>query len=140
MMRSLGLVGLIVALAAPVPSMAWRAWNQHEVFPIGDGVYEVLSEPGSGPADFWCGIGDYATTQLGIGATQRLYIWRGIGPSVTRPGYKAVQFALSPPQGADTSTPLTLSVKRVGDNLTAAAARQYCYGSRFDELDRRFWN
>lgn len=140
MMRVFGLALSAALLALPSLALSWRAWNQHEVFPVSKGVYEVLSRPGSGPADFWCGIGDFATSQLGVKATQRLYIWRGIGPSVTRPGYKAVQFALSAPKGADTSTPLTLSVKRVGDNLTAAAARQYCYGGRFDPFDRWMWN
>jgi len=139
-MRRTCAMALILGLLLPSMALSWRAWNRHEVFPLGGGLYEVLSEPGSGPADFWCGIGDYALSQLGVGATDRIYIHRAIGAAVTRPGHRAVQFALAPPPGADLSTPLTLSVERVGDNLSAGFARQYCYGGRFDPLDRRFWN
>ncbi|MCB1364962.1 MAG: hypothetical protein KDK02_12630 [Rhodobacteraceae bacterium] len=134
-LRALGLAALLLA---PVPAPAWWAWNRHEVLPLGGGIYEVIGEPGSGAQDFWCAIGDYGIARLGLPAVQRIYTWRGIGPSAARPGRKAMQFALAPPEGADTSTPLTLSLTRVGDNLTAAAARQYCYGNA--DPWERWWN
>jgi hypothetical protein len=124
-----------VLISAPGWASAWWAWTRHEVFPVAEGVFEVVSEPGSGPQDFWCGAGDYAIRVLGVKVVQRIYTWRGIGPSVARPGRKAMQFAFAPPKGADTSTSLSLSLTRVGDNLTAAAARQYCYGNN-DLWDR----
>lgn len=118
---------------------AWWAFNRHEVLPVSTGVYEVVSEVGSGAQDFWCGAGDYAYRELGVASVQRVYIWRGIGPSVNRPGRKAVQFSLTPPPGADTDPALTLSVKDVGDNLRAAHAQQYCFGmDHEDPFKRRF--
>lgn len=123
-------------IAVPGWALAWWAWNRHEVFPIGDGIVEVIGEPGSGAQDYWCAIGDFATSQLRVPAAQRLYTWRGVGPSVARPGRKAMQFALSAPKGADTTPGFTLSLKRVGDNMTAAMARQYCFGGKFDPWDR----
>ncbi|MGR3760165.1 hypothetical protein ACUXV3_08520 [Roseobacteraceae bacterium NS-SX3] len=114
-------------LLLPAAAAAWTAWNRHEVFPVAKGVWEVVSEVGSGAQDYWCGIGDYAISQLRTRATQRIYIWRGVGPSITRPGRRAVQFSLVPPAGADTSVGISLGVKRAGDNLNAATARGYCY-------------
>jgi hypothetical protein len=101
--------------------------NRHEVFPVSNTVWEVVSEVGSSAADYWCGAGDFAQRVLGTPAADRIYIWRGIGPSVNRPGKKAVQFSLTPPAGANTSPRLSLSVKEAGDNLARHAAVQYCY-------------
>jgi hypothetical protein len=132
----------LVAVLAMVPGWgaAWRALNWHEVFPISETEFEVVSRVGSGAADFWCGAGDFARSKLGAGATQRIYIWRAIGPSVTRPGKKAVQFSFSPPPGANVTPGYSLSVKAVGDNLTSAAAFQYCLGQDpFDPFLRRGW-
>lgn len=124
-------------ILVPTLAPAWRALNRHEVNPVGGGVYEVIGRVGSGAQDYWCAIGDYAISQLGAAAAQRIFVWRPVGPSVTRPGRRAVQFALSPPKGADTSSNYALTVRRAGENLLAAAAQQYCYDNRFDDFD--FW-
>lgn len=130
--------GLLAGLIClPVSAQAWRAWNRHEVLPVSEGVWEVVNRVGSGAQDYWCGIGDFAIRQLRSQATQRIYIWQGIGPSVHRPGRKSVQFSLSPPPGSDTSPRLSLSVKTRGDNLNAATARNYCY-DRIDDWRFRF--
>ncbi len=111
----------------PAAAQAWRAINGTEVNPVRKGVFEVIPSGRSGPQQFWCGAGDYARMVLGVGATQRIYIWRAIGPSETRPGAKSVQFSLSPPPGKEDYQPgYSLSVKHEGDNLDAAMARRYC--------------
>ncbi|MHA6262459.1 hypothetical protein ACXYMO_04590 [Arenibacterium sp. CAU 1754] len=131
-------VGAAVAVA-PASSSAWRALNRHEVFPVSKGVFEVVSLVGSGAQDYWCGAGDYAISQLRVRGNQRIYIWGAIGPSVNRPGKKAVQFSLTPPPNVDLEPRLTMSVKAVGDNMRAAMALQYCYGDDpFDRFPR--WN
>ncbi len=122
--------------ALPTTASAWRAINQHDVYQISPGVYEVVSEPGSGAVDFWCGIGDFGRMQLNLGATQKIYVWRGLGPSVTRPERAAVQFALNPPSGSAVAQGYGLSVKQAGDSLSASFARQYCSGSRFDPFEQ----
>lgn len=131
---------LACLIGVPQGADAWRAWNRHEVLPVpgetaqaaAPQVWEVVSRVGSGAQDYWCGIGDFAIRQLRTQATQRIYIWQEIGPSVNRPGRKSVQFALTPRPGSDTTVRLSLSVKVRGDNLNAATARNYCY-DRFDE-------
>lgn len=125
-------LGAVVALVlVPATGQAWTAFNLMEVNPVGKSVFEVVGRAGSGPSQYWCGAGDYARTVLGVKPTQRIYIWKAIGPSQTRPGYKAVQFALSPPPGKEDYQPgYSLSVKAEGDNMDAAMARRYC-GSGF---------
>jgi len=125
---------LVAALALPGAAQAFRADNFLEVNPIPGGDFEVVSRPGSGAQDFWCAAGDYARSQLGVAANRRIYIAEGRSPSLTRPGYTAVQFTLTPPEEAldRTSRPITLDIEDVGDSLRAASASQYCY-DRFEE-------
>lgn len=115
---------------------AWRAKNWHQVYPVSPTVFEVVGQPGSGAADYWCGAGDYVRHSLGLPAVQRVFIWRQIGPSVAQSSRKAVQFSLSPPEHKVAPPGYSLSVKAVGDNLTAAAAYQYCLDN--DPFDDRF--
>ena len=126
-------LGAVLALTA-LPASAWRAHNRHEVLPVTNGVFEVVGQVGSSAADFWCGAGDYIYAYQSKRSVQRIYIWRGLGPSATRPGKKSVQFSLTPPPGADTSPTMALSYDDVGDNLRAAMAQQYCFS--FDHEDR----
>jgi hypothetical protein len=125
-----------VALAVPGSALAWYAYNRHEVLPVSEGVFEVVGRPGSGAVDYWCAAGDFSISQVRTKANQRVYVWKAIGPSVNRPGKKAVQFAYGPPEGGDTSDSYSVSVKRPGENMSASFAKQYCYGSKFDEFDR----
>ncbi|AVO39548.1 hypothetical protein C6Y53_18850 [Pukyongiella litopenaei] len=129
--------------AALIPGMAtaWWAANRHEVFPVSKTVFEVIGRPGSGAADYWCAAGDFARTALRSRTANRLYIWKAVGPSVTQPGRRAVQFAFSPPKGAENVDPgYSLSVRLVGDNLTIGAAFQYCLGNDpFDWQRRLGW-
>ena len=136
--RNIALATLLVAL--PLPAAAWWAWNRHEVYPVSEQAFEVVSRVGSGPQDFWCAAGDFARRVLRVPAPTRVYLWRGVGQSVNRPDRKSVQFALEPPPGADTSTSYSLTIRREGDNLSAALAQQYCYGGEFDPfLLQRRW-
>ncbi len=126
-------LGVALALTS-APASAWRAHNRHEVLPVSDTVFEVVAMVGSSAADYWCGAGDFTYAYRRMRGVQRIYIWRGLGPSATRPGRKSVQFSYSPPPGADTSPTLALSYDDVGDNLSAAMSQQYCFS--FDPEDR----
>lgn len=126
---------LALALAIPASAQAWWAFNRHEVLPVSEGAYEVVGRVGTSAQDYWCAIGHFARAALGADATQRVYIVEGIGPSVNRSGRKSVKFSLTPPQGVDLTPGLSLSTKRVGDNLNAATAQNYCY----DRVEDRIW-
>ena len=138
--KSLLTTGALVLTTAifSVPADAWRARNLHQVNVVSPTVFEVVGRPGSGAADYWCGAGDYVRHLLRMPAVQRVYIWRAIGPSVGQSGRKAVQFSLSPPEAKVAPPGYSLSVKAVGDSLTAASAFQYCLDNdRFDPFFRR---
>ncbi|MBE1285693.1 MAG: hypothetical protein GJ676_20445 [Rhodobacteraceae bacterium] len=131
-MRKLKMLPVIATLVT-IPSLAFgfQAWNRHTVNPLQGGVFEVVSEVGSGAADYWCAAGDYAIRVLRTSATQRIYIWSPVAPALTQQGRRGVQFSLQPPQGANTDPGYSLSVRRAGDNLRASSAQNYCY-DRFD--------
>jgi len=120
-------ISLSVALSA-LPSLAgaWTARNYHKVAPVSDTVFEVVGRAGSGGQEFWCAAGDYSRRVLGASVTQRVYLVRGPAPAQTQNWNRAVLFSLVPPVGVDPGTSLFLSLKRVGDNLSASAAQQYC--------------
>ena len=134
--NSVALVATAITVMAQ-PASAWRASNWHDVYPLGDGVIEVVSEPGSGPAQFWCAVADYALKQDRVASNQRIYVQQPIGPSVNKPGYKAVRFSYTAPEGVDTSKSWTQSFRTPGKNKTAAAAVQYCRDDVGEGID---WN
>ena len=113
---------------AILPSFAgaWTAPNDHKVAAVSDAVFEVVGRPGSAGQEYWCAAGDYSRRVLGARANQRVYLVRGPAPAQTRNWNRAVLFSLSPPDNAQSRAMLFLSVKRVGDNLSTAAAQQYC--------------
>ncbi|WP_170762515.1 hypothetical protein [Ruegeria lacuscaerulensis] len=97
------------------------------VTPLKNGVYEVATHGTSAPVAYWCGIGDFAIRTLRTQATQRIYIARAYDKQT-----RTVQFSLTPPEGADTSKGYSVTVKRVGANLSAASAQGYCYDNLMD--------
>lgn len=125
-MRKLVAALTLSALSLPGAALAFRAFNGAEVAVIAEGVFEVTDRGGSAAQAFWCGAGDFVTATGGA-SNQRIYIAKGLGPSTISPGRKAVQFSLTPPPGVDTTPGFSLSVRRVGDNMRTASARQYCY-------------
>lgn len=125
----------LALLPALLPGLAaaWVADNRHKVNPVSGTVFEVVGKSGSGGSQFWCAAGDYARRVLGAGATQRVYLVRGVAPAQTHEWDRAVLFSLAVPQDADLSTGFTLSTERVGDNMMAAAAQAYCMDDKLRE-------
>ncbi len=131
--KRLGLALLLLSI--PTWALSWYAWNRYEVYPISDTVFEVIERPGSagGAAQYWCGAGDYAQRVLKTKTNQKIYIWKAVGKSVTKPGRKrAVQFSTIAPDEYSPPPGYSLSVRAVGDSLSTAAAQRYCY----DNLER----
>lgn len=124
----------LVLAALPGLAVAWTAVNRSEVTALGGDRFEVVNRNSSRSQDYWCAAGDYAIAALHTPATQRVYIYAAVGPSQTAPGRKGVTFSLSPPPGGPAPQTYSLSVKSVGDNLTAAAARQYCTDRMFPDF------
>lgn len=99
-----------------------------QVTPLKDGTYQVRPVGGSSaPVTYWCGIGDYAVRTLGVSNSQRIYISKPY-----EKGVRTVEFSLTPPPGADTDPGYSLTVNRVGENLSAASAQNYCFDNFID--------
>lgn len=131
---AIALAGSCMIAEPGAAQQGWLAYNRHQVIEVGDGVFEVIGRPGSGAANYWCGAGDYIMTRLRQSHRQRIYIWRGVGPSETRPGYKAMQFALRPAPGSEGFEPgYSLSMHAVGDNMRATTAREYCFEGSYED-------
>jgi hypothetical protein len=116
-------------LALAVTADAYTARNRMIVEDIGKATFEVISRAGRSTApDYWCAAGDYALSR-GFASSARIYLVRAPGPSFTQANRKAVQFTLQPDIVGIAPIPpqLSLSVTSVGDNLSLASAREYCY-------------
>ncbi len=98
-----------------------------DITPLDNGEYRVKAIGSSAPVNYWCGIGDYAIRTLGVSNSQRIYISKAYVP-----GERTVQFSLTPPPGADTNPGYSITVKRVGENMSAASAQNYCYDNFMD--------
>ena len=119
-----------IAILLPLGAHAFTAKNRLTVSQIDATVFEVVGRPGSGAREMWCAAGDYARSQ-NVPSTTRIYLESGRQPAVSRPGGTAVRFTLSPDAAGVTPVPpqLVLNVDVPGDNLSVAAATEYCLRS-----------
>lgn len=98
-----------------------------EITPLQDGTYQVKAIGSSAPVNYWCGIGDYALNTLDVANNQKIYISKAY-----EPGVRTVQFSLTPPPDSDTSSGYSVTVRRVGANMSASTAQGYCYDNFID--------
>ncbi len=112
-------------LFSPAPVSAGYA-VLYEVHPLDGDAFEVIATQGPASGDFWCGAAQYALADLGKGATQRIYVTRGRGPSVKKGDKQAVQFTFSPPASGAVESQ-SISVDIVGNGMSAAQAQAFCF-------------
>lgn len=129
MVRSLACT-LIISLTLPHTGSAWQADNRHTVNALPQGGFEVIGEPGSAGPDYWCAAGDYAIRVLGVAGTQRIYLTRGRAAPETSNRKSGVQFSLTAPAAAVQTSGPFLPMRKVGDNLSAVFARNYCLDNK----------
>lgn len=131
-------IGLIISAVFLVASPAWAQGVglgyklgpqfKTQITPLGDGTYQVKPVGGSSAAvTYWCGIGDYAVRTLGVSNSQRIYVSKPY-----EKGARTVNFSFTPPPGADTDTGYSLTVNKLGENLSAASAQNYCFDNFID--------
>lgn len=112
------------------PSDARRA-NAFTATAVDSSTVE-LSARTSVAQDYWCQAGSYARNRLRIPVATRIYLVREIGPSQSVPGERSVVFSLNPPEGVDTTPGNSVTVKRVGDNMSVAGAQSFCTDNLID--------
>ena len=111
----------------PVGASAFTATNFLRVKPVAGSVFEVIGKPAASTGDYWCAAAQYINYTGTLSATQRIYVVRALGRSETTGRSSAVQFSTQQPAEAETRRSFVLSVSEVGETLSAAAARSYCY-------------
>ena len=92
--------------------------------------FEVVDRLGTDTARIWCDAARAARSR-GAGATDRIYVMRGYGPSISRPGIDGVAFTTTPSaavaEAAATITGVrTLSLTQVGNNMSVGQGTGYC--------------
>lgn len=97
----------------------------------GAGNFEVIDGSGLTNRRIWCEAGDYAFRFMGASGTSRLYILNPNGWSKTNRLRRGTGFTIQPTpevlQAAERERGnVSVSVSRVGYNLSVSQARTYC--------------
>ena len=100
---------------------------QATVTQLDNGNYQVATHGSSAAIAYWCGIGDFAIRTLGLPTTQRIYVAKTYDKQT-----RTVQFSFTAPEGADTSKSYSITVSRVGENMSASGAQSRCYDNFMD--------
>lgn len=125
---ALGALVLTLATGTQVLANEYRGPSGTRINPVSDSVFEVVARSSTRGPDFWCGASDYARRALGRGWTDRVYVAREMGPSVTTNRRSAVHFTVDPSVVGGGSTGGVRSVNRfvVGDSMSIQQANRYC--------------
>lgn len=83
-----------------------------------DGTFDVTAERSGGDDVYWCGASEYARRELGASSSDRIYAWG-------RTGNRTARFSLQAPASGPVQS-FSVSLDEVGNNLSVAAAYQYC--------------
>ncbi|WP_170402291.1 hypothetical protein [Ruegeria arenilitoris] len=132
-MRFLRISGAVVLLLLPTLAQAVgigfavRPGYRATVTQLKNGNYQVATHGSSAAIAYWCGIGDFAIRTLRLPTNQRIYVAKAYDKQT-----RTVQFSLTPPEGGDTSKSYSISVSRVGENMSASGAQSHCFDNIMD--------
>ncbi|WP_299353720.1 hypothetical protein [uncultured Shimia sp.] len=128
-MPDLRVIGLALFLVAGAAEAKVRFLNPVNTLPNGQG-FEVVDRLGTDTARIWCDAARAAQAG-GVGNTQRIYVSRTYGPSLTAPGIDGVSFTSTPDTAVQNAAQAltgarTLSLTTLGNNLTVGQGVGYC--------------
>ena len=109
-------VALVCGLAAPLHAI--NVFDYSVSAAPGNG-FDITPLHASAPSDYWCAAADHALNELNASGTTRVYVLAGATG-------RSERFSLTPPPSGPVQS-VTLSLDLPGNNLSAAAAFQYCY-------------
>lgn len=90
-----------------------------------DGTFDITLKRAGGDTAFWCAASEHARRELGASGSDRVYTW---GRTATR----GAKFSLKAPASGPVQS-FTVSLDEVGNNLSVAAAYQYCLNVTINE-------
>ena len=121
------LIALTVTATAAHAYIQWRV----NLLP-GKGNFEVIDGPAGGNQRIWCEAAKFAAGPLRARGNTRMYLLHPNGPAKTQQGY-GTGFTISPTQDIldQASRPgdggdYSVSIKKVGYNLSVSHARGFC--------------
>lgn len=124
----LSILGITTSAAFAFGYIPWRV----NMLP-GNGNFEVIEGNGSGNQRFWCEAGKFAAGPLRARGNTRMYILHPNGRAKTQKNSYGVGFTIAPTQDIldAASRPgdggnYSVSIKKVGYNLTVSHARGFC--------------
>jgi hypothetical protein len=118
---------LLVATVSPVQAFTGRFGAK--VKQIDQNVFEVVGQNSAASGwEYWCGASEYARRELKAGWTDRIYVVRGRGRSVTTNRRSAVHFTLNPSalSAEPVNSFLILNSLQAGDNMSVQRANTEC--------------
>lgn len=130
MLRFNTLVTISALTLTATAALAYIPWR---VNPLpGKGNFEVIDGPGGGNQRIWCEAAKYAAGPLRARGNTRMYLIHPNGPAKTQKGY-GTGFTINPTQDIldQASRPgdggnYSVSIKKVGYNLSVSHARGFC--------------
>jgi hypothetical protein len=132
-MRFFKVSGTVALLLLPTLAQAvgvgfgFRPGYRATVTQLDNGNYQVVTHGSSAAIAYWCGIGDFAIRTLGVPTSQRIYVAKAYDKQT-----RAVQFSFTAPEGGNTSKSYSITVSRVGENMSASGAQSHCFDNIMD--------
>lgn len=119
--------GLTAASTASAAGGKYTARNSMRI--VGDasdpGRFDILQRAGNGGADYWCAAGEYVIRGRGLDPATRIFLVQPLGKG--RLGRNSIGFTITPDTSLVSSgNGATMSMKRVGQNWSAAHAYGQC--------------
>lgn len=129
--RFIPVIALCVLITSAAAAWAYIPWRVNML--PGKGNFEVIEGMGSGNQRFWCEAAKFAVGPLRARGNTRMYILHPSGPAKTQKKSYGVGFTIAPTQSVlDASNRpgdggnYSVSVKKVGYNLSVSHARGFC--------------
>lgn len=95
--------------------------------PANPSRFDILQLAGNGGSDYWCAAGEYVVRRLGLSGTTRIYLVQPLGRG--RLDRNSIGYSVNPSAdvvNASSGNGATMSMKKVGQNWSAAHARGQC--------------
>lgn len=120
------IVALLAGCANLPPQQDHVARNGLLVYERGGGSFEVIAQPGTSGAAYFCAAGDFAQVRRNARATDRVVMTRPDAPSIHIPGRRSAVFTIGPP-GPRTQPLISLApMDRAGASMTVSGALNMC--------------
>ena len=121
-------IASVLAVATALPASALTTRHGVRVNPVGNGVFEAIGNSSIPEGHFWCAASEYARLRLNAGWTDKIYLVRGLGPSVTTNRRSAVHFSLSL-TGEPADKVSLFQRLEVGSSRSVRQGKNECYQS-----------